>query len=107
MKRTVMRIVLAAALMSLAGAALANDQTPRIDRREASQRARIQQGVASGQLTPAERARLNAGQARIHGMEGRAKSDGVVTPGERARITVAQNHESRTIYRKKHNARTQ
>jgi len=29
-----------------------------------------------------------------------------VTPRERARITAAQNHQSKKIYAKKHNART-
>jgi hypothetical protein len=39
-------------------------------------------------------------------MKQRAKADGTVTPRERERLTAAQNHESRKIYRKKHNART-
>ena len=104
MKRIVMMFVLAAALTSLASVALAG--TPRIDRRQDRQDARIDRGVRSGQLTRVETARLRAGQARIQRMERRAKSDGVVTGRERARITHAQNHENRAIYRKKHNARS-
>ena len=106
MKRTLMIVVLAAVMASFAGIATAGTATPRIDRREARQEKRIEQGTRSGELTPAERARLNAGQAHVDRMEVRAKADGHVTPAERARITRAQNRQSRAIYRKKHNART-
>ena len=87
-------------------ASMASAATPRIDRREARQHARIQQGVRSGELTRREALSLRAGQRHVHRMEWRAKSDGVVTPRERARMTRAQNHQSRRIYRLKHNART-
>jgi uncharacterized membrane protein YebE (DUF533 family) len=81
--------------------------TPVIDQREANQQARIQQGVASGQLTPGEAARLEKGQQHVDNMEARAKADGVVTAKERARIAHAQNVQSRKIHRLKHNARHQ
>lgn len=101
------RIVLIAAVATLAAsAAFAGTVTPRIDRREARQHARIHQGVKSGELTRGEATRLRAGQRHVRRMERRAKSDGTVTPGERARITRAQNHQSREIHRLKHNART-
>jgi len=104
-KRILKGLVLVALFTTTAGLASANTYTPRVDRREARQHARIHQGVESGRLTPGEAARLRAGQARVHGMEYRAKSDGVVTPGERVRITRAQNHQSRQVFRLKHNAR--
>ncbi len=100
----VMFLVLAAATLT-ASLASANPATPRIDRREARQHARIQQGVRSGELTRGEAHRLRVGQRHVARMEGRAKSDGVVTPRERARITRAQNHQSRHIARLKHNER--
>ena len=84
----------------------ASKSTPRIDRREVRQHARIHQGVKSGELTRPEARNLRKGQRHVHRMEHRAKADGKVTPAERARITAAQNHESRKIYRKKHNERT-
>ncbi len=93
--------------MALSGAALAQSATPGIDARQANQQQRINQGVASGQLTPRETARLQRGQARIQRMEDRAKADGVVTNRERRRIQHAQDVQSRKIYNKKHNARTQ
>jgi len=76
--------------------------TPGIDKRQANQDKRIQQGVQSGQLTSREAARLEKGQARIERMEQRAKSDGVVTKQERARIHHQQNVQSRQIAREKH-----
>ena len=105
MKRTLVILLLALATTSFAAQAFAHSVTPRIDRREARQNARIRQGVRSGELTRGELARLRMGQRRVHGMEWRAKSDGVVTMRERARITRAQNRENRAIRRLKHNGR--
>jgi len=76
--------------------------TPRIDAREANQEKRIQQGVASGQLTPKEANRLQKGEARIEGAEARAKADGVVTGKERKHLEKMENRESREIAREKH-----
>ncbi len=106
MKRIVTLCVAAMLVAVLVSAASANPVTPRVDRREARQHARIAQGVRSGELTPAEAARLRAGQRVVHRVERRAKADGVVTARERTRLARVQNHESRAIYRKKHNART-
>jgi hypothetical protein len=97
-------ILLAGVLASLiSSAALAG--SPRIDRREATQRARIAEGRRSGELTRRERARLNAGQRQVHRMERRAEADGIVTRGERRRIERVQDRESRAIHRLKHNGR--
>jgi len=97
-------ILLAGVLASLvSSAALAG--TPRIDRREAHQRARIAEGRRSGELTRREMARLNAGQRQVHRMERRAEADGIVTRVERRRIERVQDRESRAIYRLKHNGR--
>jgi uncharacterized membrane protein YebE (DUF533 family) len=74
-----------------------------IDNLQANQSARIQQGVASGQLNAKETYQLEKGQARVQNMESKAKADGVVTNRERARISQAQNVQSRRIYNKKHN----
>ena len=80
--------------------------TPRIDKRQANQEKRIQQGVQSGQLTGKEAARLEKGQARIERKEQRAKADGVVTKKERAQIQHQQNVQSRKIAREKHDKQT-
>ena len=106
MKRTWMIAVLAAAMTSFAGFALAQSATPRIDRREARQHTRIHQGVQSGEVTRGEAMRLGAGQRHVHRMELRAKSDGQVTMRERRWINRVQNRQSRAIYRMKHNGRS-
>jgi uncharacterized membrane protein YebE (DUF533 family) len=105
MKRTItLTITLALATLALAATlASANDQTPRVDRREARQHARIHQGVQDGQLTHREAVKARHGQRHVRRMERHAKADGVVTPGERAKLDRAQNHQSRKIYRMKHN----
>ncbi len=76
--------------------------TPGIDKRQAIQQQRIDQGVKSGQLTPRETSRLEKGQARVERMKERAKADGVVTTKERERIQHAQDVQSRQIAREKH-----
>jgi hypothetical protein len=102
------RFILVTLALATLGAtvASANTATPRVDRRELRQRARIHQGWQSGQLTRGERTRLRAGQRRVHRMERRAKRDGHVNRFERRRLTRAQNHQSRQIYRLKHNRRS-
>lgn len=104
-----MRIIAltAAALAAtlFAGAAQAGPYSPRVDARQANQDARIDHGVATGRLTPAETRRLEAGQNRIDRMENRFRADGHLSWGERARLEAAQNRESRRIWRKKHNLR--
>jgi hypothetical protein len=101
----------AAALLTLAFAAApvwaqSSTATPRVDKREAIQTERIEQGTNSGALTPAETARLDRGQARVQAGEAAAKADGKVTKRERVALARAQNHQSRKIHRLKHNART-
>jgi len=76
--------------------------TPRIDKREVRQEQRMDQGVASGQLTPREAARLQARESRVENVEARAKADGVVTGQERKHLTRLQNRDSAAIRRQKH-----
>jgi hypothetical protein len=66
------------------------------------QESRIQQGMASGQLTHREAARLEAGQARVNRREALAGADGHVGPHEQGVIQRTQNRQSRQIYRQKH-----
>lgn len=70
--------------------------------RNINQEKRIQQGMASGQLTNREAARLEAGQARVGRAEARAGADGHVGPREQAAIQHRQDHQSRKIFRQKH-----
>lgn len=95
------------AVLLAAGSAVAGPaDAPRIDQRQQNQEQRIDQGVASGALTPREAGRLEAQQARIAQDEARMKADGKLTRAERAKLTREQNRANRTIYRKKHNVRS-
>ena len=71
--------------------------TPRIDQREANQQARIDAGVARGQLSRREARRLEREQAQIRVAERQAKSDGVVTPREHRQLERMQELASANI----------
>lgn len=98
--KPIQSIVVVAALIPVL--AFAQAGTPQVDQRQANQARRIDQGVASGSLTPREAARLDRGQQHVDRMEARAKSDGVVTRQERQRLHHAQDVQSRHIAQQKH-----
>ncbi len=85
------------------GATSANAVAGNINVRERNQAHRIFEGVKHNQLTFNEFGRLAAGQARVHALESRARSDGFVDPWERNRIEQAQNRQSARIFNLKHN----
>jgi hypothetical protein len=100
-------LLTALAVAALAAPALAQtDSTKRIDKRQANQERRIDQGQTSGQLTAKEAARLEKGQARVQKMEDKAVADGSVTKKERVRIEKAQDRQSKKIYRQRHDKQT-
>lgn len=86
--------------------AAAGTRTPGLDRREHNQAARIHQGIRSGELTRPEVRRLAAGEARLRYNEARAKADGDVSRAERIRLQAEANRMSARIYRQKHDAQT-
>lgn len=95
-------IVLAAVIVSVtAGTAFAG--TPFINKRQNNQVTRIFAGVAAGQLSPNETAKLVNGQVHIQNMKTQAQADGVVTFRERARIHTAQSVQGARIFWKRHN----
>jgi hypothetical protein len=75
---------------------------PGIQQRIQNQEQRIDQGVASGQLTPKEAGRLEAREAKIKQDEARMKSDGKLTPQERKKLNKELDKESERIYKQKH-----
>ena len=95
------KIVVAAALLALAGPVLA-DETPRLDQRQERQQDRIRDGWQSGELTRQETGQLVHGQQRLRAMEHRAASDGQFTTQERSRLQHQANVQSRQIYRQRH-----
>lgn len=89
-----------------AGILRAQDNTPVVDKRQHRQQARIKQGVASGEVTRPEAARLKAEQRSVRRSERRAKADGQVTGRERAKLNRKQNRVSRDVRRQKHDGQT-
>jgi hypothetical protein len=89
-------------LSTLAHAQAASAATPGIDKRQARQEQRIDQGVASGELTQRETVKLERQQAHIDKVEDKAKADGQVTGQERAHVHRMQDRASARIYKNKH-----
>ena len=90
-----------------AGSAFAQTATPNIDKRQANQEKRIEQGVKSGELTTKEANRLEKRDAKLQSDKEKAKADGVVTKQERAKLQHEANRDSKAIYRQKHDAQKQ
>jgi hypothetical protein len=105
-ERTMSKAQGAALVMTLvfAGSAFAQTATPNLDKRQANQEKRIQQGVKSGELTKRESARLEKREAKLEANKQKAKADGVVTQQERANLQREANRDSKAIYRQKHEA---
>ena len=79
-----------------------------IKKRQENQQDRIAQGVASGELTPAETARLEKKEARLNRKIRKDRKDGNgLTAKERRQINRRQNQVSNSIARQKHAAQKQ
>jgi hypothetical protein len=83
----------------------AQQQTPRANTRQKSQRVRIADGRQDGELTNKEAAALNTQQRHIRRTERRAKADGEVTTAEKATLERKQDRANRNIRRAKNNNR--
>lgn len=100
--------LLATLLATSAAAALAQTppagvaSTPGVDARQQRQAARIEQGVASGELTRREARRLHREQQAIANAEAQAKADGTVTRAERRHLHHRQDHAGQHIRHQKH-----
>ncbi len=97
---------ISATAFSQSGNVQRNDgtRTPVMHRHELNQRARIRQGVRTGELTRAEAARLRYEQRMIRRQIQTAKAYGALNRVERARIRHEQREASEQIYRLKHNS---
>ncbi len=105
MKKSIFFGIMAGILLVMgAGIACAGSiHDPGIKNREWRQERRIDQGIASGRLTPWEARALGREQVRIRHMEARMKSDGCLTARERLRLHHELNVASRDIWRLNHN----
>lgn len=81
----------------------------KVGQRRENQQDRIAQGIKSGQLTPGETAKLEKQQQGINKQVAtdRKANGGTLNAGQKKQINKEQNHASRNIYNKKHNAATQ
>ena len=73
--------------------------------RNVRQHHRIDRGFDNGELTRAERARLERNHALYQQERRRALRDGRITPAERRRLEAIKRQNSREIYSYKHNSR--
>lgn len=89
-------VVIAASLV--AGSASAGV----IHKRFENQQDRIANGIATGQLSPREAARIERQEARLSTEVHYFRADGSLSPRERAIVNAQQNRLSREIYREKH-----
>jgi hypothetical protein len=114
-KKNVHTLLAALALTVVAGASFAqttppaatgSTATPVLDQRQANQQARIDQGVASGQLTAKETNRLDKREAKLQADKTAAKADGKLTRAERRKLRREANKDSAAIYKQKHDAQT-
>jgi len=78
----------AAASMGASAQHFAAAATPEIDTRQAQQQARIERGVARGEITRREARTLMQGQREIARTEARAKADGRVSRFELRQLTA-------------------
>jgi hypothetical protein len=75
-----------------------------IQERKTDQQERIAQGIKSGQLTPAETARLEKQEAGINKEEAgmKAQDNGHLTKADKALLNKQQNQQSRRIHNTTH-----
>jgi aminoglycoside phosphotransferase family enzyme len=97
MKRFLATIAMGALLST--GGGLAGQ----VKKREKRQQKRIDDGVASGELTKKETLKIEKKEAKLHRKIEKNRKDGPgLTPKERAKANKAQNQLSKEIYKQKH-----
>jgi hypothetical protein len=102
MNRTLITALLAMTVLS------ASAPAQEIRKRQENQQDRIAQGVASGQLTPRETARIERQEATLNRKIRRDRKDGAgLTARERRNINRRQNRLSKEIGTQKHDPQRQ
>jgi 3-hydroxymyristoyl/3-hydroxydecanoyl-(acyl carrier protein) dehydratase len=100
------KIMFAALLIIGFSAALSAQNTPKVDARQSTQKARIRDGVKDGELTKKEAKIVRAEQRHIKKVEKKAKSDGEITAKERAKLDRKQDRASKRIVKQKNDNQT-
>ena len=98
MKKTILTII-SATILSIGS--LFAQQTPKLNKHQKAQKVRIADGVASGELSKKEAAKLRKQQRQNHKLERMAKADGVITPRERKIIKHNTRQANKNIARQK------
>lgn len=88
--------IIALGLFLFSASGFADNLQERVDAKEQRQEQRIDEGVASGQITPGEEKRLDAQQSRINRLD---------EAGRDRAAARTQRRANRNIFRKKHNLR--
>ena len=106
-------ILIAATLVTLpTSAVLAQSTTYQqrhsVNARDAHQQARINKGVADGQITPKGAAAADAHQAHLNAEQSkmRAADGGHLTAQDRHKVARQQDRTSQRVYNRNHNAAT-
>lgn len=102
MKTLILTFLIGTTVAATAVPAVAGDHAPSVKHRQMHQKARIRDGVRSGELTPEEARALRAQQRAIQAEKRAFKSDGHLSPEERRALRRDQNEASRDIHREKH-----
>jgi hypothetical protein len=105
-KHFVMGVTMGTMLFTTATGLFAENE---VNERQERQQQRIANGVANGSMTAHETAKVESQEAAIHHeiKTDRQANGGKLTAQEHAQVNRQQNHESREIFRDKHNARNQ
>ena len=104
-KRSLAALVAGIAVILFTAAAFAgNTNDPGFHARIEQQQKRIDQGMASGQLTKDEAAIVQDNLDKIKAAEAKMKSDGKFTERERLRLEKMLDRNSSMILKEKHNA---
>ncbi len=106
-------LVIAASLVAISASSALTQQTNyhqrhTINQRSANQQARINKGVADGQITPGGAAKADANQSRINNQDARMRSrdNGHLTTADRHKLAREQDRTSKGIYDRNHNSTT-
>jgi hypothetical protein len=91
-----------AVLLSLSAWTVARGGDKNVDRREARQQRRIEQGIKHGQLTPDEVSKLEEQEQKITAMQKNFQGDGKVTKDETKQLEQALNDASLQIWAHRH-----
>ena len=108
MKRTRTFALAAGSALAVSLVLAAPAEAGRIHDRKENQQNRIAQGIASGQLTARETARLESREAHMNREVSRMRANGggTLTPAQHARVELQQDRLSHDIYRQKHDGQT-